>query len=183
MLCAFVRHPTEDPVFSDKHTTDAPNPLIRPDVGAAYGSEFVNRDQRRLDIESEASFTVDLQYCQAQGRGLRACTTVQGQSPSSGIIVEGETLQCEYDRLGPHVRKPVVKPNCWNGNLSYADIDNAKLPNARLVRTVMTGANLKGANLADAELGLADLTDADLHGARLPRATLIDAKAAQSQAV
>ena len=31
LLCAFVRHPKEDPGLSqDKHTTDAPNPPIRP---------------------------------------------------------------------------------------------------------------------------------------------------------
>ena len=160
LMCAFVRYPTEDQSFLDKQSTDEPTPLIRPDIDAAMAA-FVNRDEQRLDIESEAHFTVDLQtaklrgahYAHANLSGARLHRADMSKAELPNAHMSGSDLTCAN----------LSEANLSRADLSYADLDDAELPNATLIRTlrgaIMTGATLTGANLVDAnDLGLADLT-------------------------
>ena len=180
LMCTFVRYPTEDQSFLDKQSTDEPTPLIRPDIDAAMAA-FVNRDEQRLDIESEAHFTVDLQTAKLRGAHyahanlsrarLHRADMSKAELPNANM--SGSDLTCAN----------LSEANLSRADLSYADLDDAELPNATLIRTVMTGATLTGANLADADLGLADLTDAELQDARLPRAGLVDANLSRARLI
>ena len=180
LMCAFVRYPTEDQSFLDKQSTDEPTPLIRPDIDAAMAA-FVNRDEQRLDIESEAHFTVDFQtaklrgahYAHANLSGARLHRADMSKAELPNANMSGSDLTCAN----------LSEANLSRADLSYADLDDAELPNATLIRTVMTGATLTGANLVDADLGLADLTDAELRDARLPRAGLVDANLSRARLI
>ena len=75
------------------------------------------------------------------------------------------------DASVPVVNGCAIQPyaDCFNADLSSANLAGANLSSARLF-----GANLSNANLPSANLSGADLTDANLTGANLNRANLND---------
>ena len=131
LLCAFIRHPTEDKSVETKEYWDDSGDVhyspFRVDVQSIL-CMFRYRDQKKVDLEEKNEFEIDLSGSDLRGAVLTGLN-LAGSNLSSTRL-NGAYLVC--------------------ANLSNANLTSAVLHNAELQGSDMSGATLIATNVSEA---------------------------------
>ena len=192
LLCAFVRHPTEDKMIETSQGRRPPK--LREDVAVVI--EIIRkRNENLVAVEKANDFRLDINHADLRGADLRAAdlssANLQGADLSNAYLpqvdlsdanLQGATLfksdlshNANLSSARLHFAN-LSHAQLVESNLSEAYLHRAKLDYARLTRANLRGANLLGADLTDADLAGADLSESFMHSAMLASADLKNTK-------
>ena len=173
LLCAFVRHPTED---GDAQRTATPGrsiPLLREDVQAAATAVTARDDDGGL--RGDGSDPIDFRGATLRGADL-ASANLSGADLRTADM-EGAYC-CSTDLRGAQMTSSYLRgANLYGADLAGADLNSADMSNIIGQRAGFSGAKLLGVKLSGATLERADFSNswistADLAGAGLQDADL-----------
>ncbi len=144
LLCAFVRHPTEDVRIEYDPESDG------------------DQDEQVRRIRADVEYAV-------LAIGSRSDTGIALEQRSKDVKLYLREANLSHLKVSD-----AKLSGAWltKANLSGATFPRARLSEARLRRAKLSGAELRNADLTDAKLWGADLSKAILHGANLSGADL-----------
>ena len=169
LLCAFVRHPTQDErseVRRSKTGSLTPREDVETaarSVSACHGRHLAVSDysERRLNLTNSELAGANLSYTVLSG------TFFDDTDLTSATMQFANLNDAQFSRTS------LIGADLSNSNLSGARFLAAKLSNARLSFTEAPGAEFINADLSSAWLAGTDLSNASLSGSNLAGATLL----------
>ncbi len=167
LLCAFVRHPTEDKVM-EKGQKDRRTKL-REDVQTIM--EIVRkRGEHLIALEKENDFRLnfqdaDLMYVNIWSTDLSRAN-FQGANLAMARLIEVNLSGARLSGVN------LSRSRLTRANLSHTEIHLANMFNAILIDADLTGARFDRANLTAAQLDGAKISEAHLVGTYLTNASL-----------
>lgn len=187
LLCAFVRHPTSDGSTSNLQSKAAidvqaeetqinPPASLREDLQAVM-TKIGSRDERRIRLEREGGFLLNLRHVDLSGASL------QGANLSYADLTRAKLSRVDfcnanlshatlkYTDLSWHPKSP----EDTDFAIASALLEEQEPHGTVLFETDLSETDLSGANFSNVVMPYANLTGAQLFGATLSNADLSQA--------
>ena len=168
LLCAFVRHPTEDEDYQKKlaeRNKDLSTPHSQREDARAAMDFIGSRDETRVEIEESQDFSLNLM-------GADLSHAQIGRANLSGSMLRNANLSnaeiSSADLSRAHLQGAVMK----SAHLMFIDFTDARasdadLSGARMLRLTMPSLTFDNANLSGAQLNRVDLSGGFIQYANL----------------